>query len=99
KQRLATGIGEAAYTRANNLSPCTVAQLRTMDPNNLDIFNLPCVPPGVDLRAEQTKLVQEISTSDEFLEDPVVTANDLSQENGHSVFDQTSAVPTAYSWL
>ena len=99
KRRLATGIGEAAYAKANTLPPCTAAQLRTLDRNDLDIFNLPCVPPGLDLRAEQAKLVQQISSNNEFLQDTTVTAEDLPQQDGQNAFDQAAIVPQAYVWL
>lgn len=99
KQRLATGIGEAAYTRASTLPVCTLEQLRTLDPQNTDIFTLPCVPPGTDLAAEREKVVQKIADSPEFIEDTNVSAEDLTKDKDESPFAANSQLPNLYQWL
>lgn len=99
KQKLANGLGEVAFARASNLQPCTVQQLQTLDPNNTDIFSLPCLPPGVDLQTERAKLVDQIANGDEFLKDSTISADELPKENGQDVFDKAENVPTVYQWL
>lgn len=99
KQRLANGLGDVALARASKLQPCSLEQLQTLNPNETNIFSLPCLPPGVDLQAERAKLVNQIASSDELLKDTTVSVDDLPQENGQDVFEKAEAVPTAYQWL
>jgi hypothetical protein len=57
------------------------------------------LPPGVDLKAEQAKLVQKISSGNDVVKDATITADDLPKENGETVFDQASTAPSVYTWL
>ncbi len=93
KQKLATGIGEVAYAKAATKPVCNAAQLRTLDRNNIDIFTVECIPPGLDLRAEQAKLVAQINGGDELLKDTVITADNLRLGKDHPVFGEGANVP------
>lgn len=99
QQKLATGIAEVAYTRATARPTCTAAQLRSIDRTNIDLLNISCVPPGVDLRAEQAKLAQSARSSDELLENTNFSIDDLKDKSGQPLFDfnELKAVPVAFS--
>lgn len=99
KQRLATGVADAAYSRAIGLPPCTASQLQNLDRNNIDIFTIPCLPPGVNLQAERDKLASSIASNDQVLDDATISSEDLPKENGQNVFDRADAVPTLYQWF
>lgn len=99
KKQLAFGISEVAYQKALALPVCTVAQLRTLNPNNIDINNLPCRPPGVDLASERNKFRESVANSKEFLSDTTITNEDLFKSDDKNGFDQAGNVPSAYQLL
>jgi len=96
KQNLANAIGDQALARAQSLPACTRQQVVQLDPNNLDPFSLPCVPPGLNFQAERQKIVDEVASSQEFLKDPVVTADGWKDQNGVSPFEHAKKVPDAF---
>ncbi|HTE57405.1 MAG TPA: hypothetical protein VK694_01585 [Verrucomicrobiae bacterium] len=99
KQNLANNVGDAALQRLQGLPVCTTAQLRQVDPNNIDPFNLPCRPPGIDPQAEKQKLVGEALNSDDFLKDSTVSADNLKQEGETtSPFEKLSIIPKAFQF-
>jgi hypothetical protein len=99
KKRLASAVGDAAVKRVKSLPNCTAAQLLKIDQDNLDLFRLKCRPPGIDLKAERTKIVRQIASNDDFLKDTHITAADLPKDNGQTVFDKIDAVPNIFSWI
>lgn len=99
KQKLATGVADVAYARASTLPVCTLQQLQTINPSDVDIFSLPCLPPNVNLQAERDKLANKIASGNEFLEDTTISSEDLPKDNGQTAFDKASVVPTVYQWL
>jgi hypothetical protein len=100
KQTFANEVGNGLAARTQALPVCTLAQLQTLDANNLDLFSLPCRPPGVDLEAERQKVVNEIAGNKEFLNKPVLTGEDLSDpEKDQTTGQQYSEIPRAFSWL
>ena len=99
KKQLAVGAGDVAYKKALALPVCTASQVRSVDLNNVDINNLPCLPPGIDLQTERDKLVETVTNSNEFLADTTITSEDLSTTDGKTVFDQAKSVPSVYQWL
>lgn len=74
KSRIATGVGDYLRKRSTTLPLCT--QL----PEEIDLFNATCIPPGVNIEAEIQKLVQEINGSKEFLSESTITADTISKE-------------------
>ncbi len=99
KKQLAVGVGEVAYQKALALPICTRSQLRTLNLNNVDVNNLPCLPPGIDLQAERDKYVATVSSSKDFLPDTKITNENLPKKDDKTVFDQANKVPTAYQLL
>ena len=99
KKQLAVGIGEVAYQKALALPVCTTTQLRTINLSGLDLNNLPCLPPGINLQTERDKFVETAINSKDFLPDTTITNEDLSKTDGKTVFDQANNVPPVYQWL
>jgi hypothetical protein len=100
KQNFANALGDYAVNRAQKLPRCTLAQLRELQTDGIDPFNTPCVPPGFDLASLRTDVINEINGSNDFLADPVVTANTLPKdEQGKTVFQNLSQVPKIFHWL
>jgi hypothetical protein len=99
KQNLANNVGDAALQRLQGLPVCTVAQLQQLDPNNIDPFNLPCRPPGVNPQAEKQKLVNEALSSEDFLNDSTVNADTIKKEGETtSPFEKLSYIPMLFQF-
>lgn len=97
KQTFATTVSNSLATRIEALPVCTLAQLRTLDVNNLDLFTLPCRPPGVDIAAQRQKVVDDIVNNKDFLKDTVITAENLPKdEQGRTAAQQLSDVPKLF---
>lgn len=93
---------DAAVTRLQGLPACTLEQLRALNPNDIDPFQIPCLPPGINLTTERQKYIDSIASKsdNEFLKNPVLTAAQLKENNGgKSVFERLSAAPQAFQWL
>lgn len=100
KQTFANEVGNGLAVRIQSLPVCTLDQLRSLDANNLDLFSLPCQPPGVNLEAERQRVVSEIVGNEEFLDKPVITGEDLpATENDRTAAEQFSDIPQAFGWL
>ncbi len=97
KQTFATTVSNSLATRIEALPICTIAQLRSLDVNNLDLFTLPCRPPGVDIAAQRQKVVDDIVNNKDFLKDTVITADNLPKdEQGRTTAQQLSDVPKVF---
>ncbi len=97
KQTFATTVGQVAANRLNGLPVCTRAQLAQLDPSNIDPFNVPCRPPGLNVANHQAKLVSDINTNKNFLGTTQLNAQSLPKDqNGKTVFDKLSKLPTVY---
>lgn len=99
KQRFATAVGDIAANRVSKLPICTLQQLRTQDLNNLDPFAVPCQPPGINIKAEQSKIMTSINNDENFLQDTTISADTLTKQNGQTIFDQASVAPTTFQWF
>lgn len=82
KAKLADGLSQYAAQRMSTLPTCTAID---DIPPELDPFNATCVPPGFDKAAAAQKVRDEIMNSKEFLEDPVINAEDLATNNAQEV--------------
>lgn len=71
KADFANRIGSYARARLAGLPACTGV------PATTDPFEITCRPPGVNLEPEIRRLTSELATTDEYLADPVITADDL----------------------
>lgn len=92
-------LGDQAIQRAQSLPLCTPEQLRQIDPNNIDVFNLPCLPPGVDLNTAKDQAIAKATESNEFLQKPIVSVDSLPKDAaGKTAVDRAENVPTLYQW-
>lgn len=93
KQKLAEGVADYAQTRYMSLPVCTIAQLRQLG-TDVDPFNVPCQVPGVTAASARQDVINTIANSDQFLEQPVITAESLPKDaQGKNVFDNMAALP------
>ncbi len=100
KNTFAEGVGKAAAQRVAKLPACTSAQLNKLSTQEIDLFSVSCKPAGLNIKAEQAKLVKEIKTNKDFLGQPVVNASNLPKDkNGKTIFDQLAQLPKAYKWV
>lgn len=96
KADIATKLNSYLRGRVATLPACTnSAQLSA----SMDLFTITCKPPGVNLEPEINRITQEFSTSDNFLPDPVITADDLTlNANGQKVpaYQQLEYLPAMF---
>jgi hypothetical protein len=92
-------VGDQAVQRVQGLPACTPEQLRQLDPNNIDVFNLPCMPPGVNLATAKEQAITQATKSNEFLQDPVITTDSLPKDaEGKTAIDNLAYVPQIFQW-
>jgi hypothetical protein len=92
-------LGDRAVQRTQSLPLCTPEQLRQIDPNNIDVFNLPCLPPGVNLNAAKDQAIAKAVESNDFLKEPVISVDSLPKDTaGKTAVDRAENVPTLYQW-
>lgn len=94
-------LNDRLVQQAQVLPVCSPEQLRQVDPNNIDVFKLQCLPPGVTLDMVKGQISAETAkSSQEFLENPNITADTLPKNSeGQTVAEQASNLPTIYQWL
>jgi len=93
KQKLAEGVADYAQVRYTSLPACTVTQLRQLG-TDIDPFNVPCQVPGVTAASARQDVINTIVNSDQFLDQPVITAESLPKDaQGKTVFDNLAALP------
>ncbi|MGC1177349.1 MAG: hypothetical protein WA843_04735 [Candidatus Saccharimonadales bacterium] len=100
KQSFAEQVGRYAETRLNTLPICSAAQLSQIDPQNIDPLAIACRPAGLDPQAENSRVMQEITTSSDFLSNPIITANTINPNNqnaqGQPYYQKLSHAPKLY---
>lgn len=107
KESFAKQVGQAVQTHLSGLPACTPQQLNQL-PIPVDPLQITCRPITLDPKAEGDRVAQEINDTNDFLGNPVITANTLNQpsqnsnsgqENtppGKPYYKQFSWAPTAY---
>lgn len=98
KADLASNIAAYAEKRANGLPVCTLQQLRQLSPD-IDLLQVPCLPPGTNVSAVSQQYSQKFLSEGDFLKDPVITNKSIAKEGSKPLSEQLSAVPQAYSAL
>lgn len=79
-----------------SLPVCTNAQLKTLDPD-VDPFALACRPPNITAAAIKDQELAELTNSDKFFPNPVITADSLAKnENGKNFFEQAEGAQKVY---
>lgn len=96
KNDFADRIGAYARTRYAALPVCQANEV----PESTDILSLDCQPPGFDPEAEIQKSITELKTSDDFLSDPDLTAEDIGAggegEDKRPLYQRLENLPEAY---
>lgn len=93
RTRLADGLAQYAANRAASLPPCTTP----VDPATFDAMNAECLPPGISPAAAAEIVRQEVNN--EIFEDPVITQDDLKNDQGEPLQQQLQDVQGAYDGL
>jgi hypothetical protein len=92
-------VGNQAEQRVAQLPACTAEQLRQINPNTINIYELPCRPPGVDLGSAKQVAINQAVASNDFLQNPVLSSDSLPKDaNGKTALDRASSLPTVYQW-
>lgn len=101
KLRFATAAGDNAAARARQLPACSLQQTRELAANGgADPFSLPCYPPGVDVSLVKNKVISDLANNDNFLKDPVITADSLPRDQqGKPLHETFSNAPQIFQWL
>ncbi len=90
----AAGAELEAYV--GGLPVCTNAQMKTLDPDT-DPFALTCRPSNLTVAVIKDRGLAELTNSDEFFPNPVITADSLSKnESGKNFFEQAEGAQEAY---
>ena len=93
-------LGDQAIQKAEALPACTAAQLQQIDPNNIDVFNLPCRPPGLDLNTLKGQAIAKLTSSNELLSNPVIDTTSLPKdEQGKTALDKAERLPQVFQWI
>jgi hypothetical protein len=99
KQQFAQALGDYAANRVQSLPPCTLDQLRELANTDIDPFNVPCAPPTITPAQAREEVVHNLSTNQDFLSNPVLTADNLPRnENGKTVFEEAQQIPKIFQW-
>jgi len=98
KKDLGVSVGDSAVQRIQGLPICTQRQLSNMSFSNASPFTLPCRPPGINLKAERQKLINEVTRGEGALQDTTITADDTQSETGETPFERLFFIPTLFQW-
>lgn len=100
KQKFIETLADSAADRARQLPACSLGQLQELQNSTPDPWSLPCIPPGYSIANVRDRAVAEFASSNEFLPDPIITAEDFPKDSGgQSVFQTASDAPKIYGWI
>jgi hypothetical protein len=67
---------------------------------DLDLFTIPCRPPGVDIAAHRQKAVNDIVNNKELLDKATISVDDLPKnQQGEVITDDLSTLPKTWPWI
>lgn len=94
KDLLARQIADYAMGRISELPICRAV------PETQNIFELTCLPPGLDLSEQRIVIYEAIARSPAFLKDPSIGPDNLPKSPGGKTLPETYVeAPTYYSWF
>lgn len=100
KQKLAQQVGQGVQTRVASLSACSAVQLAQLQTTlDTDPLSIPCVPPSLTPQTAATQATAQINGSNDFLNNPVITAKALDPNGGNQgqpYYQKLSALPKLY---
>ncbi|HVI60663.1 MAG TPA: hypothetical protein VM535_00730, partial [Candidatus Saccharimonadales bacterium] len=86
-------------TYLSGLPGCTPEQQSTIDTQTADPLTLSCRPSNYDPAAEGAAVTEQIATSTQFLNDPVITAQTINPDgttDSQPYYQKLSSLPQAY---
>ncbi|HSX45592.1 MAG TPA: hypothetical protein VLG27_01140 [Candidatus Saccharimonadia bacterium] len=102
KQSFAQLVGQYVLAHINSLPVCTPQQEAELgNIQNVDPLNITCRPAQLSAQAEAQLVTQRIQTSDNFLSNPVITANNINPNGGaksQPYYQKYADLPKAYKW-
>ncbi len=100
KQSFASQVGQYVLTHMASLPTCTPQQLTQLGAaGNIDPLNITCRPGNLSAQAEASLVTQNIASSNKFLSNPVITANNINPNGStHSrpYYQRFSKAPELY---
>ena len=102
KQAFSKQVGEAARSRLETLQVCNIPQLEQFkNSQSVNPFTTPCQPAILDIDTEVNQLVTQINNSNNFLKNPVITAeaiNPTQATQGQPYYLKLSSAPKLYKF-
>jgi hypothetical protein len=99
KQTFIDGVGKYAESKAAGLPACTLADLRALQSQqaagSFDALNATCLPPGVT-PAQAGVIARADVAKQDFLKDPVITADTFNQNGQENPFDKAANAPHGF---
>lgn len=98
KEDFAQRVGKQVTTYAAGLPQCTSVQ-EVQQQVGVDPLDATCLPPGVDPTLLGAQVTSDISTSGDFLSNPVITPSSINpkgNEQGKPYYQKLSQLPKAY---
>lgn len=93
KNKFIGQVVDIEVARVNKLPVCSFAQLRQIDPRSVDIYNLDCLPPGINVDAAAKTAKAELKNNQEFLGDTKLDARDIKNQSGQPLLGADSSLP------
>ncbi len=91
KTKLTDGLTQHATNRLNTLPTCDMS-VQMVNPE-FDVFSATCVPKGLDKNTAINNVRTEV---DKAFKDPVITQEDIKNDNGKTLEEQLQAIQTSY---
>lgn len=85
---------DAQAEKAKKLKPCTFQQLNQINSSN--IFNLKCLPPGINIKQVAEKAKTDLKNNPDFLPKTTFSTEDLKTNSGNSLLNKNSDVPDKF---
>lgn len=96
KEALANNIGNYVTTRSSGLPVCTLADLQNVSAD-INIYSAPCRPSLISPELAGQTAKQQVLSDQNFLSDPVITADSITKEAKSSPFKSLEPLRLAYS--
>jgi hypothetical protein len=91
-------VADNAEARLLSLRPCTAEESAQLTGKDIDPFTVKCRPP-ILISQEKKKLINELENETEFLEDPVITADNLTKDDANKFQEDLKNLPKSYQLL
>jgi hypothetical protein len=101
KQTFANKVGDYVQTYLTNLPVCSDAQLSDINVQDANPLNLTCRPAGVLPSTISAQVSEDISSSNAFLSNPVITATNLDPKGDTETtpyYQNLSGLPKVYQF-